>query len=44
MVERMPGAMGPSTTAVHAREARPKSGHAPATPIVETATSAFAAL
>lgn len=33
---------GPSTTAVHAGEPRPKPGHALATPIMQTATYTFA--
>jgi cystathionine gamma-synthase len=33
--------LGPSTTAVHAGEPRPKLGHALATPIVQTATYTF---
>ena len=33
--------LGPSTTAVHGGEPRPKLGHALATPIVQTATYAF---
>jgi cystathionine gamma-synthase len=36
------GPLGPSTTAVHAGEPRPKPAHALATPIVQTATYTFA--
>ena len=36
------GPIGPSTTAVHAGEPRPKPAHALATPIVQTATYSFA--
>jgi cystathionine gamma-synthase len=36
------GPLGPSTTAVHAGEPRPKPAHALATPIVQTATYSFA--
>jgi len=36
------GPRGPSTTAVHAGEPRPKPGHALATPIIQTATYTFA--
>jgi cystathionine gamma-synthase len=36
------GAVGPSTTAVHAGEPRPKPAHSLATPIVQTATYSFA--
>jgi cystathionine gamma-synthase len=36
------GPLGPSTTAVHAGEPRPKPGHALATPIIQTATFTFA--
>ena len=36
------GALGPSTTAVHAGEPRPKPAHALATPIIQTATYTFA--
>jgi cystathionine gamma-synthase len=34
--------LGPSTTAVHAGEPRPKPGHSLATPIIQTATYTFA--
>jgi cystathionine gamma-synthase len=36
------GPVGPSTTAVHAGEPRPKPAHSLATPIVQTATYSFA--
>ena len=36
------GPLGPSTTAVHAGEPRPKPAHALATPIIQTATYTFA--
>jgi cystathionine gamma-synthase len=36
------GPLGPSTTAVHAGEPRPKPAHALATPIVQTSTYSFA--
>jgi cystathionine gamma-synthase len=36
------GPLGPSTTAVHGGEPRPKPAHALATPIVQTATYSFA--
>ncbi len=42
MSERRPGQLGPSTTAVHAGEPRPKPSHALATPIIQTATYTFA--
>ena len=38
----LPRPLGPSTTAVHAGEPRPKPSHALATPIVQTATYSFA--
>jgi len=37
----LPGPIGPSTTAVHAGEPRPKPAHALVTPIVQTATYSF---
>lgn len=37
-----PRPLGPSTTAVHGGEPRPKPGHALATPIIQTATYTFA--
>jgi cystathionine gamma-synthase len=42
MTYPLPDAIGPSTTAVHAGEPRPKPAHALATPIVQTATYTFA--
>jgi cystathionine gamma-synthase len=39
---KLEGPVGPSTTAVHAGEPRPKPAHALATPIVQTATYSFA--
>ena len=40
--EAAPRPLGPSTTAVHGGEPRPKPGHALATPIMQTATYTFA--
>jgi len=42
MAAQLPESIGPSTAAVHAGEPRPKLGNALATPIVQTATYAFA--
>jgi cystathionine gamma-synthase len=42
IAHELPGPLGPSTTAVHAGEPRPKPAHALATPIVQTATYSFA--
>jgi cystathionine gamma-synthase len=39
---KLEGALGPSTTAVHGGEPRPKPAHSLATPIVQTATYSFA--
>ncbi len=40
--EPLAGPLGPSTTAVHAGEPRPKPAHSLATPIVQTSTYTFA--
>jgi len=42
IVPKLPSSLGPSTTAVHAGEPRPKPAQALATPIVQTATYTFA--
>jgi cystathionine gamma-synthase len=42
IAHELPGPLGPSTTAVHGGEPRPKPAHALATPIVQTATYSFA--
>ena len=42
IAHELPGPLGPSTTAVHAGEPRPKPANALATPIVQTATYSFA--
>jgi cystathionine gamma-synthase len=42
IAHELPSPLGPSTTAVHAGEPRPKPAHSLATPIVQTATYSFA--
>jgi cystathionine gamma-synthase len=42
IAHELPRPLGPSTTAVHGGEPRPKPAHALATPIVQTATYSFA--
>jgi cystathionine gamma-synthase len=42
IAHELPGPLGPSTTAVHGGEPRPKPAHSLATPIVQTATYSFA--
>ncbi len=42
IAHELPSPLGPSTTAVHAGEPRPKPAHSLATPIVQTSTYSFA--